>query len=312
MGDDGRSRPTSGRAAVSKLKNALQGLAEVRAPEEAQEPILAPMIRVALAQWLVELRNADALASVGVKPRSSALLYGPPGTGKTTFAHHLAARLGYPMVSVGAENIVSKYVGESQQNAAKLFEALAAVAVPCMLFIDEIDAIGGARESAGNDSAGSETKSMLTVFLRKIEEYKGLILGATNRRDAIDKALWRRFSMHLCVDLPQVDERWAILKRYSLPFQISDIVLDTLADLTDQASPALLEALMVGMKRSLVLGPKMKLRTDSPGRTLMPIIASLEPPPGISEIPLWKEPGVLDAIIPSGHWPPKLAEAEAA
>lgn len=284
------------------LRARFGGLAEVRMPNEAEEPILAPTVRAAVFEWLSELAGRDDLAAVGVKPRSTALLYGPPGTGKTTIAHHLAARLGLPLVIVGAENITGSLLGESEKNVAALFEKLKGT--KAVVLIDEIDAIGMRRADVEGSSAGQARASTLTVLLRKIEAFEGFLVGATNRQGSIDEALWRRFHLQLSVDLPGGDERYAILKRYGAPFVFADDDVDLLTDLTEGASPALLRGLMEGIKRALVLGRRLGWRVDDPTEVVLRVIAGLSPPPELPAPPLWAEDDAVDRLV-GMTWPPR-------
>ncbi len=174
------------------LRRSLGAMADVLAPEDADEPILAPAARAAVFEWLGELRAEEELRAVGLKSRATALLHGPPGCGKTTLAHHLAARLGVPMVLVGAENVFRPYLGESEGVLDKLFRALKATDVPCVVFLDEIEAVGGSRARNRNGGADNARSSILTVLLRRIEQFTGLLVAATNRPPDLDAALWRR------------------------------------------------------------------------------------------------------------------------
>jgi hypothetical protein len=296
-------------SSADKLRQALGPLADVREPTQAKEPILAPMVRVAVYQWMQELNCTEELREADVKPRTSALFTGPPGTGKSTLAHHLSARLGIPMVVVGPETIVTSYLGGATGNMAKLFDSIEDCGIRCLLFMDELDALGAERSKDTGGGATQELASMLTVMLRKVEEFQGLLVAATNRPEAIDKALWRRFKIHLTVDLPDAEARYAILKRYAAPFQLTEGSLDLLTDLTDGASPYLLEELMVGMKRSLIINPRVRLSTDDPVKIFLPIVASLEPPPGMQRPPLWENKGAIHGL--SGlDWPPTRTQKE--
>lgn len=295
---------------IKGLQQLLRGLAEVRPYTDAEEPILAPPTRAAVYSWMLEINARDELAAVGIKPRATAMLSGPPGTGKTTLAHHLAARLKVPLVLVGAENIITSALGGSEQNVARLFAALENRA--CVVLIDEIDAIGMKRSAGmGEQAAGQAMISTLTVMLRKIEEFSGLLLAATNRPDAIDPALWRRFHLQITVDLPGIDERFAICKRYAMPFEPDDDLIDALATLTAGASPALLRGLMEGLKRALVLGKRLRMPIDDVAALIALTLASLKPPPEIEPPALWMMSETeIKAAMRDLPWPPTRATAE--
>lgn len=307
-----RPRKSADLDVVTTLQHALSGLAEVRSYTAARAPILSPGIRAVVHQWLTELRSEEELKAVGTKARKKMLLSGPPGCGKTTLAHHLAFRLGIPLVIVGPENLVDKYLGGTTAAIANLFKALTEADQRCVMLMDEIDALGASRDSLGNSSASSEMKNAMTVMLRKFEEYDGLVIAATNRPAAIDKALWRRFELQLTVDLPQHDERWAILKLYSQPFIVADEVIDTLTYLTNGASPALLEGIMLGMKRALIVNPRMNQPIDDPQAVFRTIVSALHPPPEIAaKMPaLWTADGISDLADLRPHWPPTLPASD--
>ena len=273
---------------------------EIMAPGDAEEPILAPNVRVALFAWLAEIRAADELKAVGLKPRSTALFYGPPGCGKTTMAHHLAARLGLPLLVVGSENIISSGWGEAEQALTKLFAKLKAAPSPVVAFIDEIEGIGGSRDKNTHGGADNARTSLLGVMLRKIETYEGFFIGATNRPDDIDQALWRRFHLQVSIDLPGGEERFAIIRRYGLPFQFTDDDVDLLTDLTEGASPALLRGVMEGVKRALVIGARIGIDITDPVRVFSRVLTSVKPPPEIENPPLWHSAEAVCAL----SWPP--------
>jgi SpoVK/Ycf46/Vps4 family AAA+-type ATPase len=290
---------------VADLQSKLRGVGEVKAPDEAEEPILAPSVRQALFSWLAEIRAADELVAVGLKPRSSALFYGPPGTGKTTLAHHFAARLGLPLVIVGAENVMRPLMGQGEEAIARLFAAVAGI--PCVLFIDEFEGVASNRDKHKTGGADNALTSMLGVLLRKMEQHTGYMVAATNRKKDIDPAIWRRFHLQVAIDLPEFEERFSILRRYGLPFDFSDSDLDLLADMTMGASPALLRGLMEGLKRALVMGTRIGSSTDDPVRVFACTIAALQPPPELDQPELWSgnSLGRLKAL----SWPPvRVAE----
>ncbi len=287
----------------SKFKK-VESFAEIMMPHDAEEPILAPAVRAAVLEWMVEIRHAAALGDVGVKARRSALLYGPPGTGKTTLAHHLAARLGVVLVAVQSDQLVASSLGRSSHNAASLFEALRDVDGQCVVLLDEIDSIGS-RRSTDDQACSREMNSLLTTLLRYVEGYSGIFVGATNRREELDPALWRRFGMQLSVDLPGLDERFAIIRRYAAPFDLPDDDIDALADATIGASPALLRQLVEGVKRRIAIAPKLNHNIPDAGAALRAVVASVAMPPEFEVPPLWRPHGV--ANLPAMTWPwPKM------
>ena len=295
--------------AIRQALSELEQFADVLYPKEVDEPILSPMVAHAIHEWLVEINHAAELEAVRVQPRRMALLYGPPGTGKTTLAHHIAARLGLPLVAVQSERIIGKYLGETGGNIGRLFQILKPIEPHCLLLLDEFDALGARRAtSSGGGGATQEMNRVLTVLLQKVEGYRGIGAAATNTKDALDPAMWRRFGLQISVDMPGEVERFAIIRKYALPFDFADEAIDTLVIATRGCSPSLLRQLMEGVKRTLVLAPRLSLDVSRPARVFAHVAASIAPPPEMPQPPLWVNPAATLAEIASIAWPPMRSE----
>ncbi len=272
--------------------------------DDAEEPILGPQVRTAIYEWLVEIRARDELFAAKCSPRRSALLYGPPGTGKTTLAHHLAARLGVPLIAVRSEMLVDKFLGSTGRNIAELFSQLDLIGDAAVVLFDEIDALGSKR-GAGDSGAGKEQNAFLTTLLTRVESFSGFMLAATNRKDSLDAALWRRFGMQIDVALPGFEERYAICARYLDPFALPEEALGLIAEAAEGASPSLLRQVMEGVKRAIILAPRLKRDVSDAGAMLWQIVRQVAPPPEFEAPAMWAMDGPRFAKTFAGlAWPP--------
>ncbi len=289
------------------LAQDFAGYGYVSMPGDAIEPILDHPTRRALSEWMAEMNSVTALAAVGMKPRSRALLDGPPGCGKTTLAHHVAMRLGFPMVTVLASSIIQPYVGESSQRIAKLFELARKVPDGVVLFLDELDAI--ARNRADFQGGSKSHDDGLTIsLLAELDRHQGMVFAATNQPDGIDAAVTRRFDLRVNISLPGELERIAIVKLYLKPLKVSEDIVEAIADEMDGGSPALIKDVCEAIKRGLVLGPKLKYETGL-GALVRRAVQTIKPH-DMDNIPrLWR--GVQQSIerldaAAEGHWPPAM------
>ena len=171
-------------------------------------------------QEVVEfLKNPKKFSSLGAKIPKGVLLVGPPGTGKTLFAKAVAGEANVPFFSISGSDFVEMFVGVGASRVRDLFQ-MAKKAMPCIVFIDEIDAVGrqrGAGLGGGNDER-EQTLNQLLVQMDGFESNEGIIImAATNRADILDPALMRpgRFDRQIHINLPDVRGREAILKVHS-------------------------------------------------------------------------------------------------
>lgn len=167
------------------------------------------------------LTNPELFKRVGIKPPKGVLLYGPPGTGKTLLARALACNLNATFLKVVASAIVDKYIGESSRLVREIF-GFAKDNAPAVIFMDEIDAIGGRRFSEGT-SADREIQRTLMEILSQLDGFTALndvkTIMATNRPDILDPALLRpgRLDRKIEIKLPNEQGRIDILKIHALP-----------------------------------------------------------------------------------------------
>lgn len=284
----------------------IRRFAEILMPKDAESPILSKPIRAAVHQWRVELSSGPELERVGLKPRRTALMFGPPGCGKTTLAHHLSARLGLPLVVVNMASLTSCYIGETGRNVNALFDEVIDQADSCVLFLDEFDSLCSKRKES-RSGADSERNSIVVALLQKIDQFPGTMLAATNRADDIDPAIWRRFGIHLDIVEPDDECRYAIIARYLEPYTLPEDALQELCIATAGASPALLRQLVEGIKRDLVISPKLKQSIDAKS-VFRRLMASVRPHSDTQQPPLWTTRDARTRVE-GIDWPPALAGA---
>jgi transitional endoplasmic reticulum ATPase len=205
--------------------------------------ILAPAIKAQLQQLQAVIEDPESTRQFGVDPPTGLLLAGPPGTGKTTVAKVLAAQARASFYPISGADVMSKWVGESEQNIRRLFER-ARENRPSIVFIDEIDAIAGRR----GESLGTQD-SHVNQLLAEIDGVTGqrgvFVIGATNRPDQLDPALLRggRLSRTIVLGLPEESDRLAMLRLHTARMPTVAVDLARLAARTDGFSPADLKSL---------------------------------------------------------------------
>ena len=196
-------------------------------------------------QEIVEfLKNPQKYTNLGGKIPKGALLVGPPGTGKTLLAKAVAGEANVPFFSMSGSDFVEMFVGVGASRVRDLFQQAKAKS-PCIIFIDEIDAIGRARSKSVNMGGNDERENTLNQLLTEMDGFGTnsgvIILAATNRADILDKALLRagRFDRQIHVDLPDLNERKEIFNVHLRPIKIDETVdVDTLARQTPGFSGA--------------------------------------------------------------------------
>jgi cell division protease FtsH len=217
--------------------------------------------KLELAEVVDFLKNADRFTAVGAKIPKGVLLVGPPGTGKTLLAKAVAGEAGVPFFSISGSEFVEMFVGVGASRVRDLFEQ-AKTNAPCIVFIDEIDAVGRQR-GAGMGGGNDEREQTLNQLLTEMDGFEGntgiIIIAATNRPDVLDSALLRpgRFDRQVVVDRPDYAGRLQILNVHARGKTMAkDVDLEKIARRTPGFTGAdlanlLNEAAILAARRSL-------------------------------------------------------------
>ena len=212
------------------------------------------------------LKNPSKYTTLGGKIPKGALLVGPPGTGKTLLAKAVAGEAKVPFFSISGSDFVEMFVGGGASRVRDLFRQ-AKEKAPCIIFIDEIDAIGRARGKNAITGGNDERENTLNQLLTEMDGFATnagvIILAATNRADILDRALMRagRFDRQIHVELPDLEERKAIFKVHLKPLKMDEsVIVEFLAKQTPGFSGA--DIANVCNESALIAARKSKLVID--------------------------------------------------
>lgn len=196
---------------ISSSTSPVGDLVYEASPErEFDSLILPPIVAKECRSLIEEHRRADLLRSFGLSPRHRVLLVGPPGNGKTSLAESLAHELMVPMLSIRYEGIIGSYLGETATRLRKVFDYARQRA--CVLFFDEFETLGKER---GDEHETGEIKRVVSALLLQIDSLPPhvVVVTATNHRELLDRAVWRRFQLRLELPRPTQEQVTVFLNR---------------------------------------------------------------------------------------------------
>jgi len=268
--------------------------------EEAKEKI----------REIVELpmKHPELFKHLGIEPPKGILLYGPPGTGKTLLAKALANEIGAYFIAINGPEIMSKYYGESEQRLREIFEE-AQKNAPSIIFIDEIDAIAPRREEVTGEVEKRVVAQLLTLMDGLKERGRVIVIGATNRPEALDPALRRpgRFDREIEIRPPDKRARKEILQVHVRNMPLADDVdLEKIAEMTHGYTGADLaalvkEAAMSALRRFIKSG-KIDLNKPIPAEVLKQLKVTMA---DFMEAMKYVQPSLIREIyieMPEVHW----------
>lgn len=220
--------------------------------------VLPQAARTACEELIEEQQRIDLLRTHGLEPRHRVLLTGPPGNGKTSMAEALAEALYLPLVRIRYEAVIGSFLGETGQRLAKVFEF--ARTRRCVLFLDEFDAIAKER---GDEHETGEIKRVVSSLLLLVDEAPShvVLVAASNHPELLDRAVRRRFEVHLDLPMPTHAQRATYFESFLASFKSSaGYTPRRLADATENASFSQLHDLTLDIRRRHVLRPDRDLR----------------------------------------------------
>lgn len=184
---------------------------EQRFDTDSVEVFLNKRTQNTVKEFLDYIKQAEMLLSAGIEIAPSLLLYGPPGCGKSELAKYIASQLQLPLLTARSDSLVSSYLGSTSKNLRLLFEH--AAGRPCVLFLDEFDAVAKVRD---DQHELGELKRVVVSLLQNIDalDKNTILIAATNHEHLLDPAIWRRFAYKLHISTPDNEARLGLIKRF--------------------------------------------------------------------------------------------------
>jgi len=230
------------------------------APPIDQPLILTPATWDVVHEFIDVARSHAQLEAEGVSAPLSIMLHGPPGSGKSLLASHIAGELGFEMFTARLDGLISSYLGSTSKNIRALFEF--ASERPCVLFLDEFDAIAKLR---GDEQELGELKRVVNSFLQNLDglEPHTVVIAATNHQELLDKAVWRRFAYRLELGYPSITERAHMWQAFLEDIPTTKRDLAILADLSEGFSGSDIREAALRLRRQQIASNRVARLSDA-------------------------------------------------
>jgi MoxR-like ATPase len=219
---------------------------------EGEPPLVLSQDRWEVVNEFLSVTKSYARLEAESIPGSiSLLMYGPPGTGKSRVARHIASELGLDLYIARLDGLISSFLGSTSKNIRALFDF--AARTPCVLFLDEFDAIAKLR---GDHHELGELKRVVNSFIQNLDSLgsQSIVLAATNHEDLLDAAIWRRFAYRLELSFPTLELRRELWDEFSEELEFVPRDLDLLADLSEGFSGSDIHEVCRRLQRRKITG----------------------------------------------------------
>jgi DNA polymerase III delta prime subunit len=215
-----------------------------------EDLVLHPYVSEKVQDFLVGVRSHEKWFAEGVATPNRLLIYGPPGTGKTTIAKRIARELDLPLVTTRSDTLVSSLLGQTSRNIRQVFEF--AERHPCVLFLDEFDALG--KDRSDSREIG-ELQRVVIALLQNIDALSSstVLIAATNHESLLDPAVWRRFESTIKVTLPNDAERLQLWRQKLGRFALAEREMDVLVQFSSGLSGAGIQTAAFDIARMALL-----------------------------------------------------------
>lgn len=222
--------------------------------------ILFDNLKKKIKYIIEEFKSREILATYGLRPKQKLLFCGPPGTGKTLTSYVISSVLGFPLIYIRFDSIVSSFLGETATNLRKIFDFIEEG--EWVVLFDEFDIIGKKRDDPYEHG---EIKRVVNNFMQMLDNYKGksLLISATNHQHLLDTAIWRRFDDILFFDIPDSNLRGQLFNKYLRVLKKSiDLDKSNLSKLTDGFTPADIAQVCEEAQRRAIVINKLEISND--------------------------------------------------